>query len=162
MATIRRRRLVSGEYAWELTHGTGPNRQRFAVGKTREEAEEALKKFERQVALHGGAPSDDSIVSVIGQFETYLTTNRRASTVTRYMRVVKTFHECFLTTYFPEAQRMRQLRPLHIEEYKRLRASGEIADMPRDEDRVREQELRSRWSVGDPGAPRRSARNSAG
>src|SRR5437870_2978641 len=112
MATIRKRRLVSGEYAWELTHGTGPNRQRFAVGKSREEAEEALKKFERQVALHGGAPSDDSVISIIGQYETYLTTNRRTRTVTRYMRIIKTFHQGFLTASFPDVQRMRQLRPL--------------------------------------------------
>jgi integrase len=142
MATIRRRRLVSGEYAWELTHGTGSDRQRFAVGKTREEAEEALKKFERQVALHGGAPSNDSVLSIIGQFQKHLTTNRRPSTVVRYMRVVKTFHHCFLAIHFPEVQRMRQLRPLHIEEYKRRRAASEIEDAPTGEERAREQELR--------------------
>ena len=147
MATIRKRRLVSGEYAWELTHGTGPDRQRFAVGKTREEAEEALKKFERQVALHGGAPTVDSVVAVIGQYEAYLKTNRRASTVVRYMRVVKTFHQCFLAVHFPEVRKLRQLRPLHIEEYKRLRAAGELTDLPSDEELKAEAELR-RQAVG--------------
>ena len=147
MATIRKRRLVSGEYAWELSHGTGNNRQRFAVGKTREEAEEALKKFERQVALHGGAPTSDSVIAVIGQYETYLKTNRRASTVVRYMRVVKTFYQCFLVLHFPDVQKLRQLRPLHIEEYKRLRAAGELTDVPSDEDRIAEATLR-RQAVG--------------
>ena len=142
MATIRKRRLVSGEYAWELTHGTGADRQRFAVGQTREEAEEALKQFERQIALHGGAPSDDSVLSVIGQYETYLTTNRRQATVTRYMRVVKTFYEGFLTTDFPDVTRMRQLRPLHLEEYKRRRAAGELADAATADERAREETLR--------------------
>ena len=51
MATIRKRRLVSGEYAWELSHGTGNDRQRFAVGKTREEAEEALKKLCQELPI---------------------------------------------------------------------------------------------------------------
>jgi len=151
MATIRRLRLVSGEYAWELTHGSGSNRQRFAVGETREEAEEALKKFERQVALHGDAPSDDSVASVIGQYQAHLVTNRRASTVKRYMRILKTFHECFLVTYFPDVQRLRQLRPLHIEEYKRRRAEGEIEESPSDDERERDQTLRSQVTGRRPG-----------
>src|SRR5436190_12458154 len=142
MATIRKRRLVSGEYAWELTHGTGRDRQRFAVGKTREEAEEALKQFERQLALHGEAPSNDSILSVMGQYKAYITTNRRATTVNRYMRVIKTFYDCFLTTHFPDVQRLRQLRPVHVEEYKRRRAPGEIADPITDDERELEQAQR--------------------
>lgn len=142
MATIRKRRLVSGEYVWELTHGSGGDRQRFVVGKTREEAEDALKKFERQVALHGGAPTDDSVASVIGQYETYLTTNRRVRTVRRYMRVIKTFYRAFLSTQFPDLHRLRQLRPLHVEEYKRHRAAGEIDDLPSDDEFRREQALR--------------------
>ena len=151
MATIRKRRLVSGEYAWELTHGTGKDRQRFVVGKTREAAEQALKHFERQVALHGGAPSDDSILSVIRQYHSYLTTNRRRSTVTRYMRVIKTFYDCFLTIHFADVTRMRQLRPLHIEEYKRQRAEGHIADVSTEEDRSREEALRQQVIGRRPG-----------
>jgi integrase len=150
MATIRKRRLVSGEYAWELTHGTGKDRQRFAVGKTREEAEEALKQFERQIALHGGAPSDDSIISLIGRYRLYLTTNRRPATVKRYMRVVNTFYECFMTIHFSDVVRMRQLRPLHIEEYKRRRAEGDIVDAVTTEDRTREEALRKQ-AVGRTG-----------
>ena len=52
MPTIHKRRLVSGEVVWELTHGTGQDRQRFTVGKTREEAQEALNQFTRQLILH--------------------------------------------------------------------------------------------------------------
>jgi integrase len=148
MATITKRRLVSGNVVWELTHGTGSDRQRFTVGQTREEAEEALKQFERQVALHGGAPSDDSVPAVIGKYHQYLKTNRRVTTVKRYMRVLKTFHECFLTKYYPDVHRLRQLRPLHLEEYKRLRAAGEIEEVPTTSDeRARDEALR-RQAVG--------------
>ena len=44
--------------------------------------------------------------------------------MTRYMRVIKTFHECFLARHYPDVDRLRQLRPLHIEEYKRLTSGG--------------------------------------
>ena len=160
MATITRRRLVSGNFVWELTHGTGRERQRFTVGQTREEAEEALKQFERQVALHGGAPTHDSVQAVIGTYHEYLKTNRRPSTVKRYMRVIKTFHQCFLTKYYPDVDRLRQLRPLHIEEYKRLRVAGEIEDVPTsDDERVRAEALR-RQAVGrrPGGTPRERAK----
>ena len=143
MATISKRRLVSGNVVWELTHGTGPDRQRFTVGRTREEAEEALKQFERQVALHGGAPTSDSVHAVIGQYHEYLKTNRRPNTVTRYIRAIKTFHECFLMQRYPDVQTLRQLRPLHVEEYKRLRAAGEIQEESTQEERARETALRA-------------------
>src|SRR5687768_15033053 len=107
MATIHKRRLVSGELVWELTHGSGRERQRLVAGKTREEAEDVLKQFKHQLALHGGAPTDDAVAAVVGQYEAFLKTNRRASTVTRYMRVVKTFHECFLIPHFSDVQRLR-------------------------------------------------------
>jgi site-specific recombinase XerD len=142
MATIHKRRLRSGEIVWELTHGTGRDRQRMVVGRTREEAQEVLKQFERQVALHGGAPTDDSVTAVIGQYAAYLKTNRRERTVARYMRVLKTFHECFLVPHFPEVRRLRQLRPMHLEEYKRLRHEGAIAQVTSEDDAEREQSLR--------------------
>ncbi len=142
MARIHKRRLVSGEVVWELTHGTGADRQRFTAGRTREEAQEMLNQFNRQLALHGRGPQDGSVASVIGEYAKFLKTNRRPHTVTRYMRVLKTFHECFLTPVFPDADRMRLLRPMHIEEYKRRRAEGEISDSPSAEDMSREQELR--------------------
>src|ERR1700704_4441616 len=118
MATIHKRRLVSGEEVWELTHGSGRNRQRFPVGKTREEAQNVLKQFEHQLALHGHAPSNESVVSVIGQYGQFLRTNRRPRTVVRYLRVLRTFQECYLKTRFPDVTQLRQLRPVHIEEYK--------------------------------------------
>ena len=43
MATIHKRRLRGGEVVWELTHGTGRDRQRFVAGKTRAEAAAGLR-----------------------------------------------------------------------------------------------------------------------
>ena len=54
MATIHKRRLRSGEIVWELTHGTGRERQRMVAGRTREEAQEVLKQFERFYDHVGG------------------------------------------------------------------------------------------------------------
>ena len=141
MATIHKRRLVSGEVVWELTHGTGTNRQRFTAGKTREEAQEVLRQFERQLALHGDAPKDDSVHAVAGQYIKHLRTNRRRSTVRRYARVLKTFHACFLERWYPEVQRVRQLRPSHLEEYKRRRIEGGILESPTEAEVQREQSL---------------------
>lgn len=142
MATIHKRRLVSGEIVWELTHGTGAGRQRFTAGETREEAQETLTQFHRQLALHGEGPQDGSVTLVMGEYAQFLKTNRRARTVTRYLRVLKTFHTCFLTPVFPDVQRLRQLRPLHLEEYKRRRADGEITEAKSPEEIAREQALR--------------------
>ena len=142
MATIHKRRLRSGEVVWELTHGTGRERQRLIAGRTREEAQEVLKQFQRQVALHGNAPTDDSVATVINQYEAYLKTNRRERTVARYMRVIKTFYECFLLRHFSDVQRLRQLRPMHLEEYKRMRYEGAIQNVRTESDIRREQELR--------------------
>jgi len=158
MATIHKRKLRSGEVVWELTHGTGRDRQRFMAGKTREEAHEVLNQFNRQLALHGQAPQNDSVTSVIGQYATYLTTNRRTRTVTRYLRVLKTFHQCFLIQACPEIQTLRQLRPLHIEEFKRQRAEGAISESATEDELKREQALRSRvGQVETKGAPKRRA-----
>jgi integrase/recombinase XerC/integrase/recombinase XerD len=142
MATIHRRRLVSGEIVWELTHGTGAGRQRFTAGKTREEAQEVLDQFNRQLALHGEGPQDGSVALVIGEYAQFLKTNRRPRTVARYLRVIKTFHECFLIQVFPDVQRLRQLRPMHLEEYKRRRGEGEITEVKSSEETAREQALR--------------------
>src|SRR5579862_6916251 len=152
MATIHKRQLRSGEVVWELTHGTGRERQRMVAGRTREEAQAVLKQFERQLAMHGAAPGDDSVAAIIGQYDTYLKTNRRERTRTRYMRVLRTFHECFLLPHFPDVQRLRQLRPLHLEEYKRMRHEGAIEHVASDEDRRREQALR--LQIAGPGKGR--------
>lgn len=142
MATIHKRRLVSGEVVWELTHGTGADRQRFTAGRSREEAQQVLRQFERQLALHGDAPKDDSVGAVTGQYIRHLRINRRRGTVRRYVRVLKTFHECFLARWYPEVQRVRQLRPSHLEEYKRQRIEGGIVEPPTEAEEQREQALR--------------------
>lgn len=142
MATIRKRRLVSGEVIWELTHGTGHDRRRFAVGKTREEAQEALRQFERQLALHGSAPKSDTLDAVLGRYLVYLRAHRRAGTVRRYERVLRTFHSCFLSQRHPEVISLRQIKPLHLEEYKTRRIDGSITEEDSGETRVREAALR--------------------
>ena len=96
MATIHRRKLRSGQVVWELTHGTGPERRRFIAGRTREEAQQTLLQFERQLALHGQAPSGRQRRGRPREYTAFLQTNRRAGTVRRYARVLKTFHQCFL------------------------------------------------------------------
>jgi integrase/recombinase XerD len=142
MATIHKRKLTSGEMVWELTHGTGSDRVRVVAGRTREEAQETLTQFKRQIALHGAAPQSDSILSVVGQYAQFLKTNRRPRTVARYMRVVRTFTNCFLAKHYADVDRLRQLRPMHVEEYKRRRSEGEILEVKADETIRREQELR--------------------
>lgn len=142
MARIHKRKLTSGRIVWELSHGTGRDRQRFVAGKTKEEAQETLKQFERQLAQHGEAPTDDSIVSAMGQYDAYLKTNRRPTTRIRYMRVLKTFNDLFLVLRFPDVRRLRQLRTLHVEEFKRLRHEGRIEHVRTDEEIRREQALR--------------------
>lgn len=142
MATIHKRKLASGEIVWQLTHGTGKDRKRFVVGKTREEAQEVLKQFERQVALHGEAPSDDSLESTLGQYTTYLHANRRPATVRRYVRVLTTFSRCFLAVHHSGIAQLRQVRPGHIEEYKNRRLDGTLREAVDDADEVREQQLR--------------------
>lgn len=148
MATIHKRRLRSGEQVWELSHGTGSDRQRFIVGRTREEAHEVLRQFERQLALHGDAPKHDSVGAVIGQYIRHLRTNRRHSTFRRYVRVLKTFHECFLARWYPDIDRLRQLRPSHLEDYKRRRLEGGITEVHNQEEVTREQALRVTLTQG--------------
>jgi integrase len=143
MASIHKRRLASGDVVWELTHGTGKDRQRFTAGRTRGEAQQILRQFEQQLALHGDAPKDDSLQSVVGQYVKYLRTNRRHGTVRRYERVLKTFNECFLARWYPDIQRVRQLRPSHVEDYKRRRVDGGILELPTDVDVRRERMLQA-------------------
>jgi site-specific recombinase XerD len=158
MATIHKRRLVSGEVVWELTHGTGTNRQRFTAGGTREEAQETLTQFNRQLALHGEGPQDGSVALVVSEYAQFLKTNRRVRTVTRYLRVLKTFHACFLNPVFPDVQRLRQLRPMHLEEYKRRRAEGEITEAKSSEETAREQALRLEVGQGTTGGTTKEQR----
>jgi integrase/recombinase XerD len=142
MPTIHKRRLVSGELVWELTHGTGTDRQRFTVGKTREEAQEALNQFNRQLALHGRAPADNSVESVLGQYIQYLKDNRRTGTERRYRRVLRTFVDCFLHPYHPDIQRLRQVTPAHIEAYKVHRMNGTLTEAADPQAAQRDAQLR--------------------
>src|SRR2546427_239358 len=84
MPTIHKRRLVSGEVVWELTHGTGRDRHRCTVGKTREEAQEALNQFTRPLVLHREAPADGSCESALAQSVT-------PRTVIYELQVLRTF-----------------------------------------------------------------------
>jgi integrase len=142
MPTIHKRRLVSGEIVWELTHGTGADRQRFTVGKTREEAQEALNQFNRQLVLHGEAPAEDNLDSVVSQFIQYVEGNRRPATRRRYVRVLQTFYHCFLRPYHPDIVRLRQITPAHIEAYKVRRASGRLTELEDPEAERRDAALR--------------------
>ncbi len=151
MATINRRRLVSGKWVWELSHGTGTDRQRFIAGKSREEAQEVLNQFNRQLALHGQAPTDGTVDAVVGLYIAYLSGNRRASTNRRYIRVLKTFHECFLRPHFPEVTRLRQVTPAHIEEYKLRRINGRILEVEDRQAHQREADLRAQTGGKSPG-----------
>ena len=148
MATIHKRRLVSGEVVWELTHGSGSDRQRFTVGRTREEAQEVLNQFNRQIALHGQAPDDDGIEAILGRYIDYLRGNRRPSTFRRYVRVLKTFHRCFLAVHFPDMQSLRQVKPAHFEDYKLKRVDGRVTEVEEDGTQERESRLRGELTSG--------------
>lgn len=142
MATIHKRKLVSGNVVWELCHGSGRNRTRFVAGKTREEAQETLNQFNRQLALHGQAPAEDGLTAVLGQYFQYLATNRREGTRRRYTRVLETFHRRFLEPNFPSVTRLRQVTPAHIEEYKTRRLAGTLTDFVDDDAQARDERLR--------------------
>ena len=142
MPTIHKRRLVSGEVVWELTHGTGADRQRFTAGHTRAEAQDVLNQFNRQLALHGEAPGDDGVEAILGRYTAFLRTNRRHGTCRRYERVLRTFCCCFLQVHHPEVERLRQIKPVHVEEYKTRRLEGDITESEDEHVRRRETELR--------------------
>lgn len=148
MATIHRKRLRSGDVVWELTHGTGADRQRLTVGRSREEAQHALEQFNRQLALHGQAPTGDSVDAVVGTYLAFLKSNRRKSTYRRYARVIRTFGRCYLGVLHSEIKRLRDVRPQHIEEYKCLRLEGGIAEIDESEDLDRDRVLKREVEVG--------------
>ena len=143
MATIHRKRLRTGRVVWELTHGRGESRVRFVAGKTKEEAEGVLGQFNQQLRMHGSAPHDLTVSEAIQAYREYLVLNRRERTVTRYRRVLDTFATCFLRTYHPDVERLRDIKALHVEDYKRRRTAGEIAEEKTPADEAREQRLRS-------------------
>lgn len=148
MATIHRRKLRTGEVVWVLTHGTGRDRQRFVAGRTRDEAQVILTQFKRQLALHGESPQSIALRAAVEQYHEFLKTNRRHRTTIRYMRVLRTFVNCFMDRMHSEHMRLRDVRPAHIEEFKRLRSEGRITDQPTDRERQREQALRLDLNAG--------------
>jgi site-specific recombinase XerD len=64
------------------------------------------------------------------------------------MRVLSTFVGCFVTPCHPEIQRLRQIRPQHVEEFKSRRAAGSIVEAPSEEERTRERDLRLELAKG--------------
>jgi integrase/recombinase XerC len=143
MATINKRKTGSGEVVWELTHGTGDDRVRFVAGRTEEEAQVVLDQFKRQVALHGAAPKKLGIGNAVAEYGQYLKVNRRPRTTIRYMRVLRTFANCFLANFHPDLKVLREIRPSHVEEYKTRRFEGEIEERKTEEEVDREKALRA-------------------
>lgn len=159
MATIHKRKLRNGETVWVLTHGTGTERQRFVAGRTRQEAQEVLTQFKRQLALHGSAPQRTVLEASVAEYSDYLSINRRPATKVRYDRVIKTFVACFLTRFHPDVENLRDIKPTHLEEYKRRRSEGEIVDVPDPQRMMREQELRLQiGTVDTKGMPKERGR----
>lgn len=144
MASIHKKKLRSGAVVWELTHGRPPNRVRFIAGKTKEEAEGTLALFKRQLALHGAAPEHLTVERAVEEYGKHLDLNRSPATARRYRRVLQTFAECFLPQFHPEVKLLRDVKPHHLEEYKRLRLEGQIteAEHTLEADAAREEELR--------------------
>jgi integrase len=112
------------------------------AGRNRQEAQEVLNQFNRQLALHGDAPADDSVVAVLGQYLTFLRSNRRPSTYRRYARVLRTFCQCFIEVQHPDVKTIQQIKPMHIEEYKGKRANGGVSELADETVERREAELR--------------------
>ncbi len=154
MATIHKRKTGGGEVVWELTHGTGRDRQRFVAGRTRQEAEATLSQFTRQVALHGDAPDNVSVTEGVARYVAWLRTNRRKSTQRRYARVLHTFDACFLKVFHCGVRTLRDVRPSQLEDYKERRSAGGIREADSPDALEREAALRARLSAS-PQSPNR-------
>ncbi|MBI4450276.1 tyrosine-type recombinase/integrase [Candidatus Uhrbacteria bacterium] len=141
MASIHRKKLHSGRIVWELTHGRGQQRVRFVAGSTREEAEGVLAQFKRQLGSHGAPPATITIRHAASEFNEHLAVNRSAGTARRYSRVVKTFL-LFLDQFCPGLVLLRDVKPVHVESYKRRRVSGEITENDTEQDMDRDRQLR--------------------
>jgi len=128
VAKLYKRKLPSGRVVWQLTHGTGKDRVRFTAGHSKEEAEAALRLFERQLAIHGAPPEEEAIERAVATYCRYLETNRSPSTYRRYERVLRTFVECYLPAFQLSVKLLREIKPAHIEDFKERRYSGEIVE----------------------------------
>ena len=141
MASIHKKRLGSGKIVWELTHGKGASRIRLKAGDNRFQAEATLTLFKRQLTAQGSAPTEVSLEKALAAYGEYLQVNRRKTTARRYLRVLKTL-SAFLHDFHSGVQLLRDIRTLHLEDYKRKRFAGEIADTKTEEEIKRELTLR--------------------
>lgn len=142
MATLRKRRLDSGRAVWEITHGTGAKRIRFVAGQTKEEGQNQLEQFERQLGLHGEGPKELPLAEALKLYDVYIKTNRRENTRKRYIRVLRTFTQCFLGKFHPDVHLLWDVKAHHIEEYKSRRLSGEVIEEKSEEQKAHELKLR--------------------
>jgi hypothetical protein len=141
MASIHKKRLRSGKVTWELTHGKGVNRIRIKAGDSRPEAEATLSLFKRQLAQQGTPPTNATLNRAVGQYAEHIDVNRRPGTARRYKRVLRT--QCaFFQKFHPRIVFLKDIKPSHIEDYKRKRFAGEIAETEVEEDVRREEQLR--------------------
>jgi integrase/recombinase XerD len=156
MASIHKKKLTSGRVVWELSHGDGKKRTRFIAGRTKAEAEAALALFNRQLGIHGRAPEHLSVGEALQEYGEHLSLNRSPATLRRYVRVLSTFAECYLPEFHPEVSLLREVKPHHLEEYKRRRLEGGIreAEEKGERDREREEKLRAELEAS-PAAPLR-------
>ncbi len=156
MASIHKRKLRSGKVVWELTHGNGPDRVRFIAGKSKGEAEAALALFKRQLALHGAAPEQMTVTEAVREYDQFLALNRSPATHRRYARVLATFAACYLPQFHPDVKLLREVKPHHLEDYKRQRLEGQITEATAKiaADLAEEEELRRKLAE-HPEAPTR-------
>ena len=112
------------------------------AGDTREAAEGVLAQFRQQLALQGAAPERASVEKTLSEYGEHLDLNRRPGTARRYRRVLKTF-AMFLESFYPAVHRLRDIKPHHLENYKRRRLAGEITEPDSEDDKLREAQLRA-------------------
>ena len=141
MASIHKKKLRSGRFIWLLTHGKEPNRIRMKAGDTRQEAEANLSVFKRQLAQQGAPPTDVTLERALTEYVQHLEVNRRHGTTRRYKRVLKT-QWLFFRDFHPRVLLLKDVKPAHIEDYKRKRAAGEIVQAEDHDELNREMQLR--------------------
>src|SRR5687768_13324216 len=124
MATIHRKKLGSGKVIWLLSHGRTPNRIRIKAGDNRQQAEATLSLFKRQLAQQGAPPADITLEQALTEYSQHLDVNRRPGTSRRYKRVLKT-QLLFFRKFHSRLQFLKDVKPAHIEDYKRRRVAGE-------------------------------------
>jgi integrase/recombinase XerC len=94
----------------------------------------------------------------VRQYTEHLEVNRRAGTARRYKRVLRT--QCaFFQKFHPRIVSLKDIKPSHIEDYKRKRFAGEIAETESEEEAKREEQLRRELeSMPKSGSPQANAK----